>query len=84
MYLRCLCLVLTLGTATLPALGERFMTRQDLREVDQLAVCNDGSTGLYYYRRGQGEGRNRYLLLLPHAESQADDSACQADRCGLV
>ncbi len=63
------------------ARGRGAMWRQWTTEMDPLAVCNDGSPGAFYVRRGQGQGLNRYELFiasLPHCEPFRQPQ----DKCG--
>lgn len=53
------------------------------REIDSTrhpkAVCNDGSTPIFYYRRGSGSGANKWVLWFKGGGSCYDSASC-ADR----
>jgi hypothetical protein len=41
------------------------MTRYEINKVqDPNAVCNDGSTAIFFYRRGYGSGANNWVIFL--------------------
>ena len=39
-------------------------SRYDLDAVDPDAICNDGSSGVYYFRAGSGTGSTKWVLRL--------------------
>ena len=47
------------------------------------AVCNDGTPGLYYVRKGTGTGANRWIIFLEGGGSCIDGTACAKRWCSI-
>ncbi|MCE9576783.1 MAG: pectinacetylesterase family protein [Deltaproteobacteria bacterium] len=52
--------------------------------VARNAVCNDGSPGIYYLRRGTGCGATRWVIGLEGGGSCSSDAECAARTQGLT
>ncbi len=57
-------------------------------EIDQTkhprAVCNDGSTPVFYYQRGWGSGANRWVLWFKGGGACYDRSSCEGRDRDLI
>ncbi|MBI5653480.1 MAG: hypothetical protein HZC40_23990 [Chloroflexi bacterium] len=43
-----------------------------------LAVCNDGSTPVFFYRRGSGDGANKWVVWFKGGYNCSDEATCKA------
>ncbi len=43
-----------------------------------LAVCNDGSTPIFFYRRGTGDGVNKWVVWFKGGFNCSDEATCKA------
>ena len=61
------------------ALGSKKaeLTKIKLTSVDPLAVCNDGSPAVYYWKKSSNPSNNKWLVFLEGGGQCYDKKSCQ-------